>query len=159
MTALPRAAPAAESVAEFVTATIGGQLFGLPIVHVHDVFVVAQITPVPRAPQAVAGVLNLRGRIVTAIDMRVRLGMPHDPGSRPRLAVGVDRGTDCYGLLVDQVGEVVRLEAGAREPHPINIDPILAVFSNGIHRLEGRLLVTLDVERVLDVGSEVVVAS
>jgi len=137
---------------EYVTAMIGGQLFGLPILHVQDVFIPERITRVPLAPPEIAGVLNLRGRIVTLIDMRCRLGLPARDGNKPAMAVGVESRGESYGLLIDSVGEVFKLEDATREPNPINLDPRLARVSAGIHRLEGQLLMILDVERVLDIG-------
>jgi purine-binding chemotaxis protein CheW len=71
------------SLAEYVTTMIGGQLFGLPISRVQDVFMPERLTRVPLSPGEIAGVLNLRGRIVTVVDMRVRLGLPKGDGGRP----------------------------------------------------------------------------
>ena len=137
---------------EYVTAMIGGQLFGLPILHVQDVFLPERVTRVPLAPPEIAGVLNLRGRIVTLIDMRGRLGLPARIGDKPAMAVGVESRGESYGLLIDSVGEVFKLEDAAREPNPINLDARLARVSAGVYRLEGQLLMVLDVERVLDIG-------
>ena len=78
------------SVCEYVTAVIGGQLFGLPILRVQDVFAPERLTKVPLAPAEIAGVLNLRGRIVTLIDMRRRLGLGQSGDDRPAMAVGVE---------------------------------------------------------------------
>ena len=79
-----------DTITEYVTAMIGGQLFGLPISRVQDVFIPERMTRVPLASSCVAGVLNLRGRIVTAVDMRSRLGLPKNDSGRPRMAIGVD---------------------------------------------------------------------
>jgi purine-binding chemotaxis protein CheW len=141
-----------EDVIEYVTASIGGQLFGLPISRVQDVFLPERITQVPLAPSEIAGLLNLRGRIVTTIDMRRRLGLPQPSGECPRLAIGIECRGESYGLLIDQIGEVLKLSLASREDNPINLDAGLARMSAGVHRLEGRLLVILDVERVLDIG-------
>jgi purine-binding chemotaxis protein CheW len=143
---------------EYVTVIIGEQLFGLPISQVQDVFSPDRLTRVPLGPAEVAGVLNLRGRIVTAIDMRERLGLPrHDTGRSP-MAVGIDYAGEAYGLLIDQVGEVMRLPAAGREPNPANLDPRWAKISDGVHRLDGQLLVILGVEEVLDHGREALAA-
>ena len=77
-------------MAEYVTAVIGGQLFGLPISRVQDVFMPERQTRVPLSPAEIAGVLNLRGRIVTVVDMRARLGLPKNDDGKPPMAVGVD---------------------------------------------------------------------
>jgi len=137
---------------EYVTATVCGQLFGLPIRRVQDVFKPERVTRVPLAPPEIAGVLNLRGRIVTLIDLRRRLGFAEPDGEEERMAVGVDTRGESYGLLIDSIGEVLKLGAGTREPNPLNLEPALARVSVGIHRLDGELLVVLDVDRVLEVG-------
>ncbi|MBR0871942.1 chemotaxis protein CheW, partial [Bradyrhizobium tropiciagri] len=97
------------AMAEYVTAVIGGQLFGLPISRVQDVFMPERLTRVPLASSEIAGVLNLRGRIVTVIDMRARLGLPQAEDGQVPMAVGVDQRGESYGLLIDQIGEVLRL--------------------------------------------------
>jgi purine-binding chemotaxis protein CheW len=142
-----------ENVIEYVTATIGDQLFGLPISRVQDVFAPDRLTHVPLAAPEIAGLLNLRGRIVTAIDMRRRLGLPPLETGRTRMAVGIEYKGESYGLLIDAIGEVMKLPAHGGEDNPVNLDPQLARVSAGVHRLEGSLLVVLDVDRVLDVGA------
>lgn len=143
---------AATNLKEYVTATIGGQLFGLPIQQVQDVFTPERLTRVPLAPPEIAGILNLRGRIVTLIDMRDRLGLQSTNGQSPTMAIGVESGGESYGLLIDSVGEVLKLDDALREANPINLDPRLARVSAGIHRLEGQLLMLVDVDRVLDLS-------
>jgi purine-binding chemotaxis protein CheW len=141
-----------ENVIEYVTATVGGQLFGLPISRVQDVFLPDRLARVPLASPEIAGLLNLRGRIVTTIDMRRRLGLP-PADSCSRLAVGIECKGESYGLLIDAIGEVLKLSADSREDNPVNLDAGLARVSAGVHRLDGRLLVVLDVDRVLDIGA------
>ena len=147
-----------QSLNEHVTAMIGGQLFGLPILRVQDVFIPERLTQVPLAPPEIAGVLNLRGRIVTLIDMGGRLGLGVRDAAAPLMAIGVESRGESYGLLVDSVGEVLKLDDNAREPNPINLDPHLARVSTGIYRLEGQLLMVLDVDRVLDIGVKAIAA-
>jgi purine-binding chemotaxis protein CheW len=141
-----------ESVVEYVTAAIGGQLFGLPIWRVQDVFVPDRLTRVPLAPAEIAGLLNVRGRILTVIDMWRRLHVEPQHGSARPLAVGIEHNGEFYGLLIDQIGEVLKLPAAGREDNPINLDRRLAQVSAGVHRLDARLMVVLDVDRVLDIG-------
>ena len=142
------------AVAEYVTAVIGGQLFGLPISRVQDVFMPERLTRVPLSSREIAGVLNLRGRIVTAIDMRSRLGLPKNDSGRPPMAVGVDLRGESYGLLIDQIGEVLRLPEHGREDNPVNLDPRMAKLAGGVHRLDGQLMVVLDIDRVLELAPE-----
>jgi purine-binding chemotaxis protein CheW len=143
-----------ETMTEYVTATVAGQLFGLPIARVQDVFVLDRLTRVPLATPEIAGVLNLRGRIVTAIDMRRRLGLAPAGEARKRMAIGIEYKGESYGLLIDAIGEVLNLPSSGREGNPVNLDPQLARVSAGVHRLEDRLLVVLDIDRVLDLGQQ-----
>ena len=137
---------------EYVTAMVSEQLFGLPIQRVQDVFKPERVTRVPLAPPEIAGVLNLRGRIVTLIDLRRRLGFDERESEAERMAIGVDVRGESYGLLIDSIGEVLKLGVATREPNPLNLEPALARVSAGIHRLDGELLVVLDIDRVLEVG-------
>ena len=142
------------AVAEYVTAVIGGQLFGLPISRVQDVFMPERLTRVPLSSVEIAGVLNLRGRIVTVIDMRARLGLARADDGKPPMAVGVDLRGESYGLLIDQIGEVLRLPEESREENPVILDPRMAKLAGGVHRLDGQLMVILDVDRVLELAAD-----
>ncbi len=160
-----------ETVIEYVTAIIGGQLFGLPIERVQDVFMPERLTRVPLAAGEIAGLLNLRGRIVTVVDMRRRLGFAAREDAavalsalgeggkaaagarRPALAIGIEHRGESYGLLIDQIGEVLKLPAASREDNPVNLEARLARVAAGVHRLDGRLMVVLDVDRVLEIGA------
>ncbi len=146
--AMPNTQQAAAN-AEYVTLTIGDQLFGLPIGRVQDVFVLSQMTRVPLSGDDIAGVINLRGRIVTAIDLRRRLGVSGDVG-RAKMAVGIESDGESYGLVIDAVGEVLRLGAEAAEPVPVNLDERLKRVASGVYRLDDGLMVVLDVDAVLD---------
>lgn len=136
---------------EFVTVRIGEQLFGLPIDRVHDVFAADSLTRVPMAPPEIAGVLNLRGRIVTAIDMRRLLDLPAQPEHTEQMAVGIEYRSESYGLLIDEVGEVLKLPAAQQDSVPVNLDPRWGRIAAGVYRLENNLMIVLDVDRVLDV--------
>src|SRR5215510_10344187 len=151
-------AGAAAKVTEYVTTMIGGQLFGLPIGRVQDVFMPERMTRVPLSAADVAGVLNLRGRIVTAIDMRSRLGLSKREDDRPSMAVGVDLRGESYGLLIDSIGEVLKLPDDGCEVNPVNMDPRMAKMSAGVHRLDGHLMVVLDVDRILEMSSDAMAA-
>jgi purine-binding chemotaxis protein CheW len=139
---------------EYVTATIGEQLFGLPIGRVLDVFSPDRLTRVPLAAPEIAGVLNLRGRIVTAIDMRKRLDLPPLEKDAKRMAIGVEYLGESYGLLVDQVGEVLKLPGSSCDPVPVNLDPVWSRLAVGVHRLDGKLMVVLDVDKVFERHAE-----
>lgn len=143
---------------EYVTAWIGEQLFGIPITRVHDVFEADRLTPVPLAPVEIAGVLNLRGRVVTAIDMRTRLGLPPRQDTARHIAIGIDLNGEAYGLLIDGMGEVLRFSQASLDPVPINLHGEWAQVSAGVHRLEDRLMVVLDVDRILDLYQDTLAA-
>ncbi|MEM1138365.1 MAG: chemotaxis protein CheW, partial [Pseudomonadota bacterium] len=94
---------------DFVTVMIGDQSFGIPVETIQDVFQPQAITHVPLAPKLIDGVLNLRGRIVTAIDVRKRLGMEPRDRNKGCMAIGIEKDQESFGLLVDKVGEVLRV--------------------------------------------------
>lgn len=136
---------------QFVTIRLGNQMIGLPIEKVHDVFFPSNFTPVPLAIDQIAGVLNLRGRIVTIIDLSKIMGLVavnEEIGERP--AVGVNYANESYGLLTDTLGEVVTLPDDKFEPNPVNLDPEWAQLSQGTYRLEHELLVVLDIDALID---------
>jgi purine-binding chemotaxis protein CheW len=137
---------------QFVTLTVADQLCGVPVLGVRDILGEQVITRIPLAPPEVAGSLNLRGRIVTAIDLRRRLGLPPAPPGTKRMSVVAEQGGELYALLVDQVSEVMRVSAGAFERNPPTLPALWARFSTGIYRLEDQLLVVLDVGKLLALG-------
>ena len=134
---------------EYVTVMVGDQMFGLPIHRVHDVFIASSLTDVPLAPREIVGLLNLRGRVVTAMCLRRRLGLPNAESEGRNMAVGLEHHGESYGLLVDQVGEVMKLSAAAHEANPVHMDPRWVKLSRGVHRLDDKLLIILDVDAVL----------
>jgi purine-binding chemotaxis protein CheW len=135
---------------EFVTIHVADQLFGVQVTDIRDVFALKGLTPVPGSKPEIAGVLNLRGRIVTAIDARRRLGLPDRPqGYAGAMAVGVEHNGEAFGIIVDSVGEVLRLPDAQCEPNPVNLDANWKIISQGVYRLEGKLLIILDIDRLL----------
>lgn len=136
---------------DFVTFEIGDQLFGVPIDDVQDVFKPQRLTPVPLSHPDVAGVLNLRGRIVTMIDCRQHLGLGRS-SYEGMMAVGVERAGESYGLLIDKIGDVLSPDASSFEANPVNLDPRWRAVSKGVFRLEKRLLIVLNIATILDFG-------
>lgn len=145
--ALTEAENAAQGM--FVTMTIANQIFGIPVLKVQDVLGPQNIAHVPLAPPEVLGSLNLRGRIVTAVDVRTRLGLPPFGNNKQSMSVVVECDGELYSLVVDKVGEVMSLPASDFERNPSTLDPRWAEISDGIYRLKGTLLVVLDVARLL----------
>ncbi|MER2520436.1 MAG: chemotaxis protein CheW [Bdellovibrionales bacterium] len=135
--------------AMFVTMTISDQLFGIPVLEVRDVLGPQRITHVPLAPPEVLGSLNLRGRIVTAIDVRTRLNLPRGPENAKSMSVVVDHKNELYSLIVDKVGEVMDLPATDYEKNPATLDPRWQEISGGVYRLKDNLLIVLDVTQLL----------
>jgi purine-binding chemotaxis protein CheW len=138
---------------ELVSMTVAGQLCGVPVRQVQDVLGPQRITRVPLAPPEVAGSLNLRGRIVTAIDLRLRLDVTPQVPTDKAMSVVVEKKGELYSLIVDSVGEVLSLPAADREPVPATIDARWRQFTDGVFRLNERLLVVLNVERLLAIDA------
>ena len=134
---------------EFVTMTIFDQLFGIPVLQVQDVLGPQDINKIPLAPPEVAGSLNLRGRIVTAIDIRKRLGLPNREPGDEGMNVVVEHGTELYSLVIDTVGEVLSLPTSDFERNPSNLDEIWRDVTAGIYQLDGKLMVVIDIDRLL----------
>lgn len=147
-----RSAANAEAAHLMLTLTVAGQLCAVPVLTVRDVLGGQIITRIPLSPPEVAGSLNLRGRIVTAVDLRSRLGLPPREPGKPAMSVVVDVGGELYSLLADQVGEVLSLTADERSPNPPTLHVSWKEFSLGVHRRDGQLLVLLDVDRLLALG-------
>ena len=145
----PSAATTVADGPSYVTAEIGGQLFGLPIDRVQDVFSIGALTPVPLSPPDVVGLMNMRGRVVTALDIRQRLGLAQGAVEPGTMAIGIEAAGDSYGLVVERIGEIVSPSREDCDPNPIHLDPSWAALSRGVHRLKDELLVVLDVDAIL----------
>lgn len=142
---------ASSETRDYLTILIGDQIFGIPILQVQDVLGAQKVTKVPLAPRAVAGSLNLRGRIVTAINVRACLGMPPlEENARQEMSVVVENGGELYSLIIDRVGDVMSLAQSNYEKSPATLDPQWRAVCQGIYRLQDRLLVVLDVPRLLE---------
>ncbi len=139
-----------EDSREYVTMTVADQLFGIPVLTVQDVLGPQRITRIPLSPPEIAGALNLRGRIVTAIDVRRRLALPARSADTSSMSVVVDHKGELYSLIVDAVGEVMSLPVESYERNPATLDPRWREVSGGIYRLKGKLLVVLEVARLLE---------
>ena len=134
---------------DYLTVIIAGQLFGIPVLQVQDVLGEQSVTRIPLAPPEVAGSLNLRGRIVTAIDVRCRLGLTNErTGSE--MSVVVEHENELYSLIIDNVGDVLTLYHRDFEGNPATLDPVWREISLGIYQMEKQLLVVLDVPKLLN---------
>jgi purine-binding chemotaxis protein CheW len=147
-----KSAAAPTSVEGLVSIRVGKQTFGVPVLQVQDVIAQTAINRVPLAPPEVAGSLNLRGRIVTAIDMRRRLGMEPRAAGDGFMSVIVELGGELYAFIVDDVGDVLWLAPTDYESTPVTLSAHWRSVCSGLYRLETALLLVLDVDQVLNPG-------
>ena len=139
---------------EYVTASIGDQMCGIAVLQDQDVLAPQRITPVPLAPPEVTGSLNLRGRIVTAIDLRIRMGLPEREEDDKTMSIVVEHQNELYSLIVDDVGDVLKVSEKTFERNPATLDPLWRAYSAGVYRLEEGLLVALDVPALLSFNAQ-----
>jgi purine-binding chemotaxis protein CheW len=132
----------------YVSFRVGDQWLGIPVVLVQEVLTHQEISPVPLAPREVSGFLNLRGQIVTAIDLRTRLGVAGESEDRYMNIVVWDRG-ELFSFLVDEVGDVVEVSSDRLEPTPATLDADWRACCDGVIRLERGLLAVLRVDSIL----------
>jgi purine-binding chemotaxis protein CheW len=134
---------------DMLTIVIAGQRFGIPILQVQDVLGETVVTRIPLAPPEVAGSLNLRGRIVTAINVRKRLGLECNTDDAVHMSVVVEHENELYSLIIDEIGDVMRLKNSDFKSTPGTLDPVWREVSSGVYRLDEELLVVLDVPKFL----------
>jgi purine-binding chemotaxis protein CheW len=142
----------ADAASMILTLTVAGQLCGVPVLTVRDVLGPQTITRIPLAPREVAGSLNLRGRIVTAIDLRRRLLLAERAPDQKPMSVVVEHQGELYSLLADSVGDVLSLNSADRAANPQTLEAFWKEVSLGVHRLGESLLVVLDVDRLMQIG-------
>lgn len=134
---------------QLVTFKLGEEEFGVDILKVQEIIRMLPITRVPNAPSFVEGVINLRGKVIPVIDMRKRFGMttsPHD--SQTRIEV-MDLQGQIVGFVVDAVSEVLRIKESTVEPPPPVVAGIGSEYMRGVGKLEDRLLILLDLDKLL----------
>ena len=137
---------------EFVTFYVGDLLIGIDIHNVEEINRQVGVTPVPQAPSQVCGVINLRGEVVTVIDLRNVLGMGRTEITRNTRTVVVNSGNEEIGMLVDSVADVVLMRADEIDRPPANISGVDGRFFKGVHKLDRTLLVVLDVDAAIAVN-------
>ena len=131
------------------TFTIDGEVFGVDVRRVREVVRPLEITPIPLAPPEVAGLINLRGEIVTALDLRVRLGADRR-ADRTSMNMIMTTEHGPVSLLIDEAGDVVEVDGGTFEPAPTTLTGPARDLITGTYPFDGRLLVELDVARTID---------
>ncbi|MEI6730004.1 MAG: chemotaxis protein CheW [Pseudomonadota bacterium] len=142
---------AIEAGEEFVTMRVGGQSFGISVLMVQDVLKGLKVTGVPLAPREISGLMNLRGRIVTAINVRECFSMPKSEVSDPKkiMSVVVERKGELFSLIVDAIGEVVSIPVAHIEKSPANLSGKWRDAASGVYKMQDELLVILDVDKLL----------
>lgn len=134
---------------QFCTFHLDTLFLGIEVMRVQEVIRRQAMTRVPLAPRAVRGLINLRGHIVTAIDLRERLGLPPRPEDREPMNVVVRTDEGAVSLLVDEIGDVLETEAAQFESLPETLPPPARELLRGVYKVPGRLLLILDTERAL----------
>ena len=146
---------------QFCSFYLGKQFFGVPVQHVQEVIRYQEMTRVPLVPEAISGLINLRGQIVTAIDLRRCLGMPErQPGELP-MNVVVRTSDGAVSLLVDEIGDVLELDPNTFERPPQTLHGSIRKAIRGVYKLPGQLLLELDIVKALtatEVGNGVALA-
>ena len=140
------------STQQFCTFYLDGHMFGVQVEQVREVILYQEMTRVPLLPPVIRGLINLRGQIITAIDLRRRLGMPDLPENRLPMNVVVRTEDGATSLLVDQIGDVIEVGDDTFEPPPETLQGTTREVVRGVHKLPEHLLLVLDIERAVDVG-------
>ena len=141
--------PAMSEERQLVVFQLGAELYGVEIARVHEIIRLQTVTRVPRAPSFVEGVINLRGRVIPVVDMRRRFGLPTAEHTRATRIVVVEIGDQVVGIIVDSVSEVLRINSSTVEPPSPVVAGIDSEYLHGIAKLPERLVILLDVDRVL----------
>jgi purine-binding chemotaxis protein CheW len=142
----------ARTSGQYATFFVADLFFGVDVLCVQEVLRSQEMTRVPQAPEVIEGLINLRGQIVTAIDMRRRLRMTRRPGERPSMNMVVRTGDGAVSLLVDEIGDVVDVDEAAYERPPENLELPARELIRGVYKLKDRLLLVLDAERTVDLA-------
>jgi purine-binding chemotaxis protein CheW len=145
-----KAAITKDSKKQFLTMNVAGQLLGIAINTIREVLSSQTITRVPLSPKEVMGSLNLRGRIVTAIDLRVILNLTTDKSNINNTSVVVDHENELYSFVVDSIGEVLEISTSEFVSNPTNLNKNWQDLSLGICPLKDKLLVVSDIKKVLE---------
>jgi purine-binding chemotaxis protein CheW len=149
--ALPESNKNPERAKQYSTFFVSDLYFGIDVLNVQEVLRYQQMTRVPLAPDVIEGLINLRGQIVTAVDLRKRLNVrPRDNGSAPmNIVVRSEEGA--VSLLVDEISDVLQVDPASYEPPPQNLPEEQRELIEGLYKLDGRLLLILNTERVLQI--------
>lgn len=134
---------------QLVTFSISEEEFGVNILKVQEIIRTMEITKVPRSPHFVEGVINLRGKVIPIIDLRKRFGLKAKPGDKDTRIIVIEINNIIVGFVVDAVSEVLRIPAGTVEPPPPVVAGIESDYISGVGKLNDRLLIMLDLDKIL----------
>jgi purine-binding chemotaxis protein CheW len=148
--------PMAQTSGQLSTFYVADMFFGVDVLDVQEVLRSQQMTPVPLAPDTVEGLINLRGQIVTAIDMRRRLMLPPHAEDQMPMNMVVRTSEGAVSLLVDEIGDVLDVDAKSYERTPDNLDSAARELIRGVYKLKGRVLLVLDTEKAVEVDCSVI---
>jgi purine-binding chemotaxis protein CheW len=140
------------STQQFCTFLLDGHVFGTPVPKVQEVIQHQEMTRVPLAPDVISGLINLRGQIVSAIDLRRRLGLEDRPAGQLPMNVVVRTRDGAVSLLVDEIGDVIEVEEETLESPPETLQGFAREVVSGVYKLSGRLLLALDIDRIVDLS-------
>lgn len=138
----------------FCTFYLDDLLFGVPVLSVQEVMRSQEMTRVPLAHRVVKGLINLRGQIVMAVDLRERLGLQERPDHEPSMNVVVRTKDGAVSLLVDEIGDVVEVDENTLEEPPETLEGVARDLIAGVFKLDGRLLIALDCHATLNFDSQ-----
>ena len=137
---------------QLVSFHVGTEEFAIDILGVQEIIRMVELTPVPNAPHYVEGVINLRGKVIPILDLRARFGLPSGDRTKETRIIVVDISHTILGFIVDSVQEVLRLPEDLIEPPPTTGRGGSAEFHKGIGRVEGRILILLDMSQLIGMG-------
>ena len=137
----------------FLIVAVERERFAIAVSAIHTIFNIPSITPVPLGPPEILGLVNLRGRIVTAVSLRRHLGLPDQVLPGPMLAIGIEHGGENFALIVDEVGDVLTAEPNAEIPVPPHFEPRRADLIERLFKFEEQLVPELSIAAVLQFAS------
>ncbi|OUW16747.1 MAG: chemotaxis protein CheW [Opitutales bacterium TMED158] len=138
---------------QFCTFYVDGLFFGVDVLKVQEVLTEQDMTPVPLASNEVEGLINLRGQIVTAIDLRRRLKLSDRTDGEPPMNVVINAGDEVFSLIVDEIGDVIEPDEKSFERPPETLEGVARTLVNGVYKLEGQLLLILDTEASISLNA------
>jgi purine-binding chemotaxis protein CheW len=143
-----------KEVLQLVTFRLGNEEYSVDILSVQEIIRHMDLTRVPKAPEFVDGVINLRGKVIPVLDLRKRFGLDADENTNETRIIVVDINDKTVGFKVDAVSEVLRLSADTVEPPPSIVTDVDSDYIKGVGKMEGRLIILLEVSKILSTSEQ-----